>query len=176
MYDSYNYNLMKNNFSRNNYVTDSNYFRESNNNSFDLYGNGLINGINMNNTSSNTDNSKMMLSTPTEGYTRGNLFSNLYSEYKNYTPRNLTTNDPRVKLWLEMSENYFAAHEINLYLDLNPEDSSMISLFNDYRNKAESLKEEYESMYGPISLSSDTLDNTPFLWENKSFPWEGGNN
>ena len=41
--------------------------------------------------------------------------------------------------------------------------------------KDSSLLEEYESKYGPINTSSNTLDNSPFRWAIDSFPWnEGG--
>ena len=66
----------------------------------------------------------------------------------------------------------FAAHEINLYLDLNPDDVSMITLFNDYRKKANELRTQYESKYGPLNLASDSLDQTPFMWEKNTWPWE----
>ena len=65
---------------------------------------------------------------------------------------------------------------LKFYLDINPDDDSMIQLFNDYRRKANKLKEEYESKYGPICTSSDMMDNSPFPWLINSFPWEGGNN
>ena len=75
-----------------------------------------------------------------------------------------------------MAENAFAAHELNLYLDINPDNNSLLTLFNDYRERANALKEEYEANYGPISISSNVLINQPFLWEETSWPWEGGMN
>ena len=69
----------------------------------------------------------------------------------------------------------FAAHDLNLYLDLHPQDGNMLEVFNQYRKEANSLLEEYESKYGPINTSSNTLDNSPFSWAIDSFPWnEGG--
>lgn len=129
------------------------WFREQNN---DLYRNI--------NTSS--------LFTPDDGYNKGNLFSNLYSQYKNYKPAVLRANNEREQLLLELSRMNFAAHEINLYLDLNPDDVSMITLFNDYRKKANDLRTQYESKYGPLNLASDSLDQTPFMWEKNTWPWE----
>lgn len=161
MYNNYYFNQMRNSYGQNrNMASDvSSYY-------FD----------NIMNNTGNMTNNNMTLFDPNTGYSRGNLFSNLYSEYKNYKPRQLTSNDPKTKLWLELSENLFAAHEINLYLDINPDDDSMIQLFNDYRRKANKLKKEYESKYGPICTSSDMMDNSPFPWLINSFPWEGGNN
>ena len=30
---------------------------------------------------------------------------------------------------------------------------------------------EYEDKYGPILVSSDSLDTSPFLWQMQIFPW-----
>ena len=112
------------------------------------------------------------LTTPEEGYNRGNLFANLYDQYKNYRPVTLKANNEQEKLFFDLSRMSFAAHEINLYLDLNPDDASMIQLFNDYRQRADQLIREYERKYGPLNISSDSLDQTPFMWEKSPWPWE----
>lgn len=112
------------------------------------------------------------LVSPTEGYNRGNIFQNLYSQYKNYRPANLEGRTEQDKLFLELSRNGFAAHELNLYLDLNPNDTSMIKLFNDYKEKCEQLTKEYESKYGPLSLNSPTLNQNTFMWVKNPWPWE----
>ena len=109
---------------------------------------------------------------PTEGYNRGNMFANLYDQYKNYRPEQLEGRTEQDRLFLELSRIHFAAHELNLYLDLNPNDTSMIKLFNDYREKCEQLTKEYERKYGPLSLKSDALNQTPFMWEKSQWPWE----
>ncbi len=115
------------------------------------------------------------LTTPSEGYNRGNLFENLYDQYKNYRPVTLKANNDKERLFLEMSRMAFAAHELNLYLDLKPNDASMIALFNDYRRRADQLTREYESKYGPLNIQSDALDQVPFMWEKDKWPWEGYN-
>ena len=120
---------------------------------------------------SNMSNINPSLVTPTEGYNRGNMFANLYSQYKNYRPETLRSNEQE-RLFLELSRTHFAAHELNLYLDLNPNDVSMIKLFNDYRERCEQLTKEYEQKYGPLSIKSDSLNQTPFMWEKSPWPWE----
>ena len=121
----------------------------------------------------NANNTKKdSLFTPAEGYDKGNLFSNLYDQYKNYKPETLRASNERERLFLELSRMHFAAHELNLYLDLNPNDRSMIALFNDYRRKVIELTKEYESKYGPLTTMSDSLDQTPFMWEKTAWPWE----
>lgn len=120
----------------------------------------------------NTPNQNPALVTPAEGYNRGNMFANLYDQYKNYQPVNLRASNEQERLFLELSRNHFAAHELNLYLDLNPNDTSMIKLFNDYKNRCMELTQEYESKFGPLSLKSDSLNQSPFMWEKTQWPWE----
>lgn len=134
--------------------------------------NSAMNNNNMFNNFMNNNGNPNLVS-PSEGYKRGNLFADLYDPYKSYKPSPLPARNDQEKLFNEMSENAFAAHELNLYLDLHPDDDSMIALFNDYRNRANDLKNQYENIYGPINISSNTLDNTPFLWAVMSWPWEG---
>ncbi len=116
--------------------------------------------------------SNQSLFTPKEGYEKGNLFSDLYSQYKNYKPNKLRATDERERMLLEISEIAFAAHELNLYLDVHPDDSSMIALFNDYRMKEEQLTKQYEQKYGPLMVNSENSDTNYFAWENGSWPWE----
>ena len=49
----------------------------------------------------------------------------------------------------------------------------MIQLFNNYRKQAQSLKEEYENKYGVISIKSESLEQSPFVWVEQPWPWEG---
>lgn len=122
------------------------------------------------NTNMNTGNPSLVA--PAEGYNRGNLFADLYDQYKNYKPENLRASTDQERLFLELSQMSFAAHEINLYLDLYPNDMTMLKLFNDYRQKTNELTKEYESKYGPLTLKSDSLEKSPFMWEQNPWPWE----
>jgi len=124
------------------------------------------NNMNMNNQN---------LFNPTEGFIKGNMFSNLYSEYKNYKPQMLNPKSEQERMLYELDSISFAAHELNLYLDMHPEDQSMVTLFNDYRRKLEELTKNYESMYGPLTVNSNEMENKTFSWVNTSWPWEGRN-
>lgn len=120
-------------------------------------------------------NRAVSLYSPEEGYMKGNLFPELYDQYKNYQPVMLRAKDEQSRLLLELSSVSFASHELNLYLDLHPNDESVLALFNDYRRKTNSLIDEYEMKYGPITVNSDSLNASPFLWEVDAWPFEGGN-
>lgn len=125
-------------------------------------------GNSMRNSSMNNNS----LFTPDEGYINGNLFSNLYSQYKNYRPVQLSAKNEREKMLLDIQKLAFAAHDINLYLDLNPNDESMLTLFNDYRSQVDQLMRQYEDKYGALSISSNSLDKSPFGWIDSPWPWE----
>lgn len=135
---------------------------------YNFFNDALLRNMNMNNNMSNS----MTLFNVTDAYNNGNLYSNLYSQYKNYKSTILKANNEKEQLLLELSRVAFAAHELNLYLDLYPNDESMLALFNDYRQEANSLLEQYESKYGPLNVSSDNMEKSPFAWENTSWPWE----
>ena len=126
----------------------------------------------MRNFNSNNNMTGSFLFTPEVAYNNGNLFSNLYSQYKNYRPAQLSANTEKEKLLLDIGRLSFAAHDLNLYLDLNPNDESMLALFNDYRKQADSMISEYESKFGPLNISSNSLETGPFKWLNSPWPWE----
>ena len=112
------------------------------------------------------------LFSPEEGFNKGNMFSKLYDPYKNYKPVTLRGNTEQERMFLELARICFAKHEINLYLDLHPEDTSMITLFNDYREREMMLLKQYEDKFGPITTNSETLNQTPFMWVKDGWPWE----
>ena len=126
----------------------------------------------MRNFNSNNNMTGSFLFTPEVAYNNGNLFSNLYSQCKNYRPAQLSANTEKEKLLLDIGRLSFAAHDLNLYLDLNPNDESMLALFNDYRKQADSMISEYESKFGPLNISSNSLETGPFKWINSPWPWE----
>ena len=126
-----------------------------------------------NTTPNNMMNNQTNLYTPEEGYNKGNLFADLYSEYKNYRPVQLKAKNEQDSLFLELSRYAFAAHELNLYLDLHPNDNTMLALFNDYRSRMNKLMEEYEEKYGPLTVSSDSM-NSSFDWVSDAWPWQEG--
>jgi len=139
-----------------------------------MYNYNFLNNDWYRNNGNNPYQQNVSLFNPTEGYNRGILFSDLYSQYKNYKPATLTANNDRGRMLLDLGRLSFAAHDLNLYLDLNPSDESMLALFNDYRQQADQIKREYEAKYGPLDVSSNQLDQTPFQWAQGNWPWEGG--
>ena len=111
---------------------------------------------------------------PYQGFIRGNMFPTLYN---GYGIKNLDINptNEQARMLTTLSALEFAAHDINLYLDLHPEDKDMIELYNQYRIESNELRDKYENAYGPILASSNTTNQIPWNWKNSPWPWERGN-
>ena len=71
---------------------------------------------------------------------------------------------------LKIQEYCFSAHELNLYLDLYPNDTQALGLYNQYKEMADKYTKEYEKKYGP--LCPDIDEKSPWNWINSPWPWE----
>ncbi len=65
----------------------------------------------------------------------------------------------------------FAAYDWNLYLDTHPNDREAIAMFRKMTDKAEMLKNEYQSKYGPLTASA-SKDNERWNWIDNPWPWD----
>ena len=109
---------------------------------------------------------------PYEGLIRGNLFKNIYDPYKNQKPYTIKPMNNQAKMLTDIDSLEFALIDLNLYLDIYPDDKNTIALFNKYRNEQNELLNEYQNKYGPILLNSDALNNMTWMWDNNPWPWE----
>lgn len=125
---------------------------------------------NQNNNKNNINQSKE-LAEPYEAFIRGNLYNNLYQQYKNYRPARLVPNNEQAELLLNVDQLTFAAHELNLYLDIFPENQAMIRLFNEYTKMANEAINRYEEKYGPLTVNTKSNVDA-FSWQAFSWPWE----
>ena len=121
---------------------------------------------------SNHNTSNNTLFNVYEGYTKGNLFQNLYDSYKNLKPVSIPVNSERDEMLLNIGELSFARHELNLLLDNYPNNNQALTLFNQYRNMEEEQVRNYERRFGPLTITSSDMKNVPFAWENDIWPWE----
>ena len=154
-----------------------------NNNGFNEFGYPNMNLINnmlvpndMNNMPDNNNlnnmiNNNQKLAGPYDGFIKGNLFNNLYNQYKSYRPTRLSPNNEQAELLLNVDQTTFAAHELKLYLDVYPNDTNMINLYNEYQKIASEQIKAYERKYGPLLADSPSANNS-FSWEAYSWPWE----
>lgn len=112
---------------------------------------------------------KIELFSPYEGYLKGNAFRNEYIPYKNYPVSKISINSEKEEMLFNILEYSFMMHDMNLYLDINPNNVEILNKFNEYRNKTNELITKYERKYGPLLVNmSDT--NKSFNWINK-WPW-----
>lgn len=109
---------------------------------------------------------------PYQGFIRGNMFEKLYDPYKLKTPYDIRPMNEQAELLTSIDSLSFACIDLNLYLDIYPNDKNIIDLFNQYRIQKKELMEEYENKFGPLLLNSDSLNSYPWAWDNKPWPWE----
>ena len=112
------------------------------------------------------------LFTPYEGFIRGNMFKNLYDPYKLDRPFDIQPMNEQAEMLTSLDSLGFALIDLNLYLDVFPDDKTALETYNQYRKQKEELLKKYENKYGPIVLSSDALNVYPWAWDNKPWPWE----
>lgn len=124
----------------------------------------------MNMLNSYIPNNKLNLFDPYEGYLKGNAFKDEYVSYKNYRVIKPIINSEKEEMLTNISEYSFMAHDLNLYLDVFPNNKEALDKFNEYRNKANELIIKYERKYGPLAINSDIKTSIPFNWVN-NWPW-----
>lgn len=107
-----------------------------------------------------------------DGFIRGNMFPDLYNQYKIPRPFDVEPANEQAQLLTYVDALSFAAHDIHLYLDNFPEDRAMIELFNQYREEANRARKQYESNYGPLVVTSDAMATYPWSWNQSPWPWE----
>ena len=66
---------------------------------------------------------------PKEGLILGNMFSDEYEPYKNYRPSEIKINSEKERELLKIRELSFAVNDLNLKLDLEPNNDKLYKLF-----------------------------------------------
>lgn len=110
---------------------------------------------------------------PLEGFLRGNLFDNLYEPYKNYTYANLKATNKKEEMLYNLLMYKFALTELNLHLDIYPNDTMMINLYKKYLKEEKELCKEFDKNYGPLTVDSEYVGNNNWRWIESPWPWEG---
>lgn len=130
-----------------------------------------MNNMNSMNTNAGIDINNNVLFGPYEGFVRGNLFRNLYNQYKSYQPRKLSPGNEREELLLNLNQMQFAMHELNLYLDLYPTDRVMLNTFNKFLISYNRLLDDYQNKYGPLFVTGNE-SVLRWAWDDEPAPWE----
>lgn len=108
-----------------------------------------------------------------DGFIRGNMFTDLYDPWISGEPFALIPQSEREALLNKYREYNFALIDIGLYLDVHPNDTEKIAIYNQYKTRADQTRKEYELRYGPLTLTGDNLSATPWTWLTSPWSWEG---
>ena len=84
--------------------------------------------------SSLDDNRVDSFFTPSEGFAKGNMQTNIYKPYKLTNPSQPQVYNERQRMLLEVQKYGFAMWDLNLYLNTHPMDRNTMMLFDQYRN------------------------------------------
>ena len=138
--------------------------------------NDMLFNFNMNNIKNfdNYNNYIIELDNPYDGYIKGNMYVNLYKPYKNYKPKKINAYSERQKMLLKLQELDFILNDLNLYLDINPNDMSMYEVFKKTALEYDMLKKKYYDKYQVLELCSDTKNK--YTWYKNPWPWDGDYN
>ncbi len=156
------------------------YFDETNN-YFDITNEDYVDNskfnysdINVNIDSINFNRDESLYS-PLEGFNKGNMFSNLYSKYKNHVYK-LKVNNQKDELLYKIQMYSFALKDYDLYLDIYPNDTKILREFRTIKNELNESKKKYEDTYGPLCMN-EVESTFKWTWLNGPWPWDkGGNN
>ena len=111
----------------------------------------------------------LALFSPYEGFLKGNAMKDEYIPYKNYKVRTIEFKSEKEELLFNILEYSFMMHDLNLYLDINPNDEIALNEFNEYRKKSNELTKKYERKYGPLEVCESDSNKT-FNWVSM-WPW-----
>ena len=104
-----------------------------------------------------------------DGYIYGNMFKDEYVPYKNYSVYKLKASSDEEILKLKIMEETFIITDLNLYLDVHPNDTDIYNYFRKHERLLTKYTDEYQEKYGSINLNS-VSDN--YNWINDPWPWE----
>lgn len=105
-----------------------------------------------------------------EGFLRGNMMRDEYEPYKNMTYFKLQPQNERESLLFKVMAYSFAINDLNLYLDLNPEDKGTFDLFKKIVKEKNKYEEMYAEKYGPMTVTE--TNGEMFNWIKNPWPWD----
>ena len=103
----------------------------------------------------------------------GSIEESLYKPYYNYVPRTLVLTEDKEGLINAIRAYYFALADLTLFLDTHPTNKLAIELYNRYIINFNQAMNQYESLYGPLTIFSAQSNLNHFDWV-KNMPWERG--
>ncbi len=104
-----------------------------------------------------------------EGYVLGNMFENEYNAYKNYKPFVPKSAEEKTAYLYKIMELEFAINDLNLYLDINPDNKEIFNQMKYYIEQLAKIEKVYVEKYGPIVLNENTSSENKWI---NNWPWE----
>jgi spore coat protein JB len=105
-----------------------------------------------------------------EKFLRGNMFDNEFIPYKNMKYVMPKIKNEKEQKLSKIMESSFAVIDYVLYLDIHPDDHVIFEKYNTEKEKLNSLKKEYESVYGPLCNTEGQYNS--YQWLSSPWPWE----
>lgn len=109
------------------------------------------------------------------GLARGNSYEDEYVPYKNYNPGALKGTSEKERKLIEILELCFRKIDLNLCLDLDPNNNELLDEFSNCVSQLATKESEYVKMYGPLEVM-DSVNTDTFTWVSDPWPWENGGN
>ncbi len=106
-----------------------------------------------------------------DGFLKGNMFTEIYDSYKNMNYLCLAPKSEKEELLLNIYAYDFAINDLNLYLDIYPDDLDKYNYFKECVYESDKLKQSYEKKYGPLNLND--ISSLEYTWYKNPWPWEG---
>lgn len=116
-----------------------------------------------------TDFIKPNLLSSAEGFIHGNLFKDEYKGYKNYQVKTPKAKTEKEAYLFKIMELEFAINDLNLYLDLHPEDKRTYEVMQNYVSELLQYESDYISKYGPLEVCDVISEDYKWL---DGWPWE----
>lgn len=109
--------------------------------------------------------------TPEEAFSKGNLIKSQYDPYRSYQPSMPMGKDEKENLLLLMMVYSGILHDLELLLDVNPEDKTAMNLFKTYKGKYLEVEKTYLEKYAPLCPMHSYEKNGAFAYVKTASPW-----
>ena len=84
--------------------------------------------------------------------------------------------DEKEYLMLMIQIYGLASHDLNLFLDLNPNNNEYVKLRAEYEKLYQQFYKQFEEKFGALDTKSKKLFDSPWKWDFGNWPWEEKNN
>ena len=110
---------------------------------------------------------------PYQGFIRGNMFPDLYNAYRVENPIEVNPKNEQAEILTYIDALCFALQDLNLYLDIYPEDKKAMELYKYYLKQNNEYLNVYQEKYGPITTCYENINTNYWDWIKSPWPWEG---